>query len=278
MNLNFYYENHLGERIDFYNSPYVLTGHTFADWSLSYNTVNNRSFGFKIKPVAMTFTVTIMPRAVDPEGREARYAHCIDSFVEIVSKDKDVNGKLWSTTGEYLNCQIVASKKTNWRKHRLVTLSCTLQTDYPYWIKERKYSYSAIDNTPNLCLDYPYGYNYDFGGTVVGVSELAEEGTDPAGYKLIIYGRTSSPRVRLNGIWRGATVDLYDGERLEIDSINKTVLKITETDTYNVFASRLKGDTSIFDKIAPGQTEIMWNGKFDFDLIMCEERREPRWS
>lgn len=276
--MEFYYENHLGEIIPFYNSPYILTNHAFADWTLAYTTTNNHSSGFKIKPVSMAFTVRIAPRAVDPEGREARYAHCIDEFVEVISKDTEMNGKLWTTTGQYLNCKIVVSKKSAWNRHRVVTLSCTLLSDYPYWIKEQKYSFTTDDDTTYPYLDYPYGYEYDYRSILGHSADILVDSTEASGFKLVINGASNAPRVLINDVWRGVTSGIKASEKIIIDSIQKTVIKETGDVNQDYFFDRMQEDRSVFEKLPPGKISIGWMSAMDFELTIYEERREPQWS
>lgn len=276
--MEFYYENHLGEIIPFYNSPYILTNHAFADWTLAYTTTNNHSSGFKIKPVSMAFTVRIAPRAVDQEGLEARYGHCIDEFVAIISKDTEMNGKLWTTTGQYLNCKIVASKKTAWNKYRVVTLSCTLLSDYPYWIKEQKHSISVNDNTLYPYLDYMYDYDVDYRGAMIHATDIIVDSTEESGFKLVIYGPNESPRIYVDGVWRGVLFGLGDSEQVIIDTIQKTVTKVSEGIEYNAFPQRIKTEASIFQKLPPGNVGLKWIDSANFELTVYEERKEPQWS
>ena len=45
----------------------------------------------------------------------------------------------------------------------------------------------------------------------------------------------------------------------------------------SVFNNRAK-KKSIFKKVPPGRQEIVWSGTFDFDLLIYEERSEPKWQ
>lgn len=71
---------------------------------------------------------------------------------------------------------------------------------------------------------------------------------------------------------------LEQGERLEIDSRTRTVTKISKNgEQVNAFHNREKGK-KFFKKIPPGRQKVVWSGKFDWDLVIYEERSEPRWS
>ncbi len=71
---------------------------------------------------------------------------------------------------------------------------------------------------------------------------------------------------------------LEAGEYLEIDSAAETVTKIlTSGIKVNAFHYR-SFENSVFRPIQVGRQEVFWDGKFDFDLILFEERSEPKWS
>lgn len=141
--MDFYYENHLGEKIQFYDSPYVLEGHTFLDWALEYTTVSNVSGSFRFVPTVKTFHVLIVPVETYAEDREALYKQLINRFVEVVAKDTEQPGKLWSMSGDYVVCRIVTSNKTDWNKYRKVALTCELLADDPVWIRDNENSFAA---------------------------------------------------------------------------------------------------------------------------------------
>jgi hypothetical protein len=47
--------------------------------------------------------------------------------------------------------------------------------------------------------------------------------------------------------------------------------------TVNHFNDRNKA-SYIFEKIPPGNNAITWPGGFGFDVILMEERSEPKWT
>ena len=63
-----------------------------------------------------------------------------------------------------------------------------------------------------------------------------------------------------------------------MDSAQQTVTKyMTSGIKVNAFNNRNFAD-SVFRPIQTGRQEVSWNGRFDFDLILLEERSEPKWS
>lgn len=275
--MKLYYENHLGKRIYFFRSPYILTSHTFFDWLLSFTTVNNRTSGYVFKPRQFDFTVRLMPLARSNELRESMFAELYDEFVEVISADTNIPGKLWTDTGEYLSCRVISSKKTNWVIPRNVTISCQISVDSPTWKKPEMNEISFSGETEYKFLGYPYGYDYDYKGTLTGYTEIENDSTEDSDFIMTIYGATTNPKVVLNGINVGANVGLGANERLVIDSTNKTVVVMTGNVQKNVFNKRFKGQKSMFTKLPPGVTSVIWSGAFKFDLEVIRERREPSW-
>lgn len=276
--MNLYYENHLGERIYFYRSPYVLTGHDLFDWVMSYSTVNNKTSGYRFNGVEKNITIRILPRAQTAEAREAMFAELVDRLVEVFSADTDVTGKFWTDTGEYLSCRVISSAKTDWNIPRDVTVTCRIRVDDPVWRHSDSYNISFSDETAYQYLDFPYDFKYDYKGVLPGYTSIDNESTEPADYILTIHGPAVNPKVVINGIPVGAYVALGSAQDLVISTKDKTVTKVYGTIAENQFNNRYKGDVSMFTKLPVGTVSMLWSGQFDFDIEVVEERREPAWS
>ena len=72
--------------------------------------------------------------------------------------------------------------------------------------------------------------------------------------------------------------DAETGEYITIDSVAKTITKTAKDGTItNIF--NLRGRESyIFEKIPTGEISVSWDGDFDIDIILLEERSEPKWT
>lgn len=276
--MNLYYENHLGEKIYFYRSPYILTSHDFFDWLMSFSTVGNRSTAYRLNAVERQFTVRIMPRRSDAYARLAEYADLIDAFNDITSKDTDTTGKLWTDNGEYIDCQIYSVAHSDWNIARNVTLTCKMRVDKPLWKKPHDYSFTQPTDFPYEFLDFPYEFEFDYKGRFGGCGAVENKGTEPCDFVLTIYGESLSPEVWLGEVRVGANVTLGSTEKLIINSREKTVVKVSGRNEINVFEKRYKGDVSIFEPLPAGTTVVQWSGLFAFDVTLLEERRSPRWN
>jgi hypothetical protein len=71
---------------------------------------------------------------------------------------------------------------------------------------------------------------------------------------------------------------IANNEILTIDSVNKTIV-LTHEDgrTENLFNQRYRY-SYIFEKIPPGQLNVASNSNFKFEVILLEERSEPKWT
>lgn len=276
--MNLYYENHLGERIYFYRSPYVLTEHDLFNWVMSYSTVNNKTSGYRFNGVEKNITIRILPKAQTREAREAMFAELVDRLVEVVSADNEIPGKFCTDTGEYLTCKFVSSKKTEWNIPRDVTITCGIRVDNPVWHHSDKYHVEFEDVTTYEYLDYPYGYKYDYKAILPGYTTVINGSTEPCDYILTIHGPVVNPKIVINGISVGAYVSLGSAQDLVINTSDKTVKKIYGNIVENQFNNRYKGDVSMFTKLPVGVVSMLWSGQFNFDLEVVEERREPAWS
>ena len=71
--------------------------------------------------------------------------------------------------------------------------------------------------------------------------------------------------------------EVGEGEYLTVDSTTKKIF-VTKNDgtIVNCFNSRNK-NSYIFEKIPSGNNAVTWSGEYGFDVILMEERSEPKW-
>ena len=272
--MDFYYQNHDGEIVYFYGSPFVLTDHTFFDWTLAYTTANSISRGFKLQPATFNFTLRLVPEKDTMQTEH--FAHWIKRFLNIVAADGDTPGKLWTTTGDFMTGRIITSQKSAWRLHRDVTLKCVFQSDYPLWIKPRVHKLEARQISGQEYLDFPYGFPYGYGEAESGYAVLDNMSTGKARF-VLRFGASADPYILLDGRKIGVNVSMSGEQYVEINGIDKTVLLYDGEQVLNVFDRRTK-ETSVFEPLTPGHHAIWWNGSFDGAITVYEERREPLWN
>lgn len=178
----------------------------------------------------------------------------------------------------YIDCYIknkttgISGTWNNWTE-----LSVGAYCPYPFWIRETPYYFKAaeITSTNNKRYSGRYAYRYANGlnNTYIINDHYAE-----SNFRMVIYGPCVKPSVYIGGYEYHADITLESGEYLEIDSAAETVTKYMVSGIrVNAFNNR-SFQNNIFRPVQPGQQDISWDGSFDFDLILFEERSEPRWS
>lgn len=271
--MDIFYENHIGERIDLNSENVILQYQEFFNYSWDAVTRNRKIKGFKRD--SATFPVTV---AVTAET-EDEYLQIIEEFYRIIEKDilAVAPGKLYINE-YYLRCYISGDIKQDAFKGILFQIkNLTIVTDYPFWIKEHPYYFKAseITSTNNKRYANKYAYRYANG---LNNTYIINEHYAECNFHMNIYGPCVKPSVYIGGHEYHVDAILEAGERLEIDSAAETVTKVMNSGKrVNMFHYRSFGNT-VFQPIQTGKQNIFWDGKFDFDLILFEERSEQKWS
>lgn len=180
--------------------------------------------------------------------------------------------------GWYIDCYIknkttgISGTWNNWTE-----LSVGAYCPYPFWIRETPYYFKAAEitstNNKRYAGRYAYRYANGLNNTYIINDHYAE-----SNFRMVIYGPCVKPSVYIGGYEYHVDITLEAGEYLEIDSAAETVTKYMVSGIrVNAFNNR-SFQNNIFRPIQPGQQDISWDGSFDFDLILFEERSEPRWS
>lgn len=276
--MKIYYENSQGIQLDLLKSPYRLqTGNIFDyKWSYSHRATVRKTT--KIKGFSKDVEEKNLLLSILNYGKQAYY-NAINFFAQTTEFDVVNNspGKLY--VGDmYLRCFIIASEKAEWESGiELLDNEITLAIDYPFWIKEHPYYFKSSDvtSTKNKRYANKYAYRYANG---LNNTYITNEHYTECNFHMNIYGPCVKPSVYIGGYEYHVDAILEAGERLEIDSAAETVTKVMNSGKrVNMFHYRSFGST-LFQPIQTGMQNIFWDGKFDFDIILFEERSEPKWS
>lgn len=276
--MKIYYENSQGVQLDLLKSPYRLqTGNIFDyKWSYSHRATVRKTA--KIKGFSKDLEEKNLLLSILNYEKQAYY-NAINFFAQTTEFDVVNNspGKLY--VGDmYLRCFIIASEKTEWESGiELLDNEITLVIDYPFWIKEHPYYFKISDvtsvNNKRYANKYAYRYANGLNNTYLINEHYAE-----CNFRLNIYGPCVKPSVYIGEYEYHVDTVLEAGEYLEIDSAAETVTKILNSGIkVNAFHYR-SFENSVFRPIQVGRQEVFWDGKFDFDIILFEERSEPKWS
>ena len=155
----------------------------------------------------------------------------------------------------------------------------TLTTDFPYWTKESKVSYGAVADmeAAQPFLDYPMDFPFDYFSDMK-TKAVKNTGFVPSNFKIVIYGACLNPSVSIADHVYQVNCAVGEGEYLTIDSSAKKIyLTARDGTTSNRFNNRNRA-SYVFEKIPSGQNFVSWNGEFGFDIILLEERSEPKWT
>jgi len=186
----------------------------------------------------------------------------------------------------YANTQLVEVKFNNYTKRDwFIELELTFHSDDWTWYKDTK-----VDYNPSLYQEqhidlwreyrnyrgYPYGYESNAN---LNFNIQASFGDYAKAHAIIrLYGNSTNPFIS-DGIKRGADVNLLDGDYLEINTKNKTVI-LHRANGYceSVFEKRMmSSDGSMFQNLLLPCTILATKGQ-KFDMVISEERSSPLWT
>lgn len=267
------YVNHLNEVFEFgANGVYVDENelHNF-EWTVNQKGGRISSLSHAVRSRKLPVTIIC---ETEKEGLAAR-----NRLMEVTEKDVLAFKPGRLIVGDYYyKCYITKSQKKEYMKSkRSMTLTLTVTTDTPVWIKETTYYYPVELGTDYPYLDYGYDFPIDYMPPMT-VNALSNPGFVPSDFRLIIYGPFQLPVIYVGEHYYKVNCSAEEGEYLTIDSKAKTITLTGVTgETTNKFSDR---DTAsyIFEKIPAGNNTISRSGAFGFDLVLLEERSEPKWT
>lgn len=273
---SFIFENHLGLRFAGPEKGVYLNANELRNYSWSYDVINNRISRF-YRGVTSRKLPLVVCCSTPAEANRVR-----NELLELAEADIEamLPGKIF--TGEYYTTgYITASKKTNYRiTGRFCHLELTLTSVNPAWSREKTHVFGGSSDAAESSssgFDFPFDYDYDYSVTATS-RQIVVDTVKSNNFKLRIYGEALNPSISISGHVYRVNGVVRAGETLLIDSLNKTITLTTASGTkVNWFANRDR-DNYIFELIPPGLSTVLYNGSFKFDLIIVEERSEPRWT
>lgn len=274
--------NHINEVMEWGKNGTFVNYNDLHDYSWDFTSDNNKISSFKMGIVKKTIPIII---CCDSEEQGVLMKNRLMEYAE-----KDVlalqHGKI--IIGDYyLKCYITGSKKGKYLESKgYMTATLTVTTDYPQWVKESTVSFrtdgSVVTDTPqeisakrNFDFNYDFPYDYTSGMRNKTLNNTGFVGTN---FKLIIFGAAVNPAVHIAGHTYKVNCEVQAGEHLTIDSLSKTVI-LTRVDGTEVNEFNHRNRASyIFKEIPSGNNAVTWDGDFGFDVVLLEERSEPKWT
>lgn len=276
----FVYINHLNEEVRFGEGCVFVNISDIRNYGWETLTSNNRITGFKQSVSEFTIPVVICAESA------SKCAEVKNEMVDVFEKDIHTMKHGRIIIGDYyLQCYVRASEKNAYlTKKNLTTLTLTVTTDKPLWIRETKYTFrkqNAVspysEGSNSTFLDYPWDFPFDYSEMPQNPSVL-NSGYSGTPFKLIVYGEVENPSVLIDEHRYQVNALVQSDEYLVIDSNTKTINLIQSDGTsINTFDKRDR-DSYIFEPVPVGESAVSWNGPFGFDLILYEERVEPKWT
>lgn len=266
------YKNHLGEVFEFGKDGIFVDTNDLHDYEWTVTEKNNRVSSLDYSISNRKLPVIIICET-ESQGIAAR-----NKLHEVVEKDVLAMQHGRVIVGDYyFRCFVTKSEKKDYLyTKRYMSVTMTLTSDFPYWVKETTASFSTNGSTGGSFLDYGFDYPVDF-KTDVQSTQLNNTGFMPSNFRLIVYGACSNPVVYIAGHQYKVNCTVASGEYLTVDSSAKKIYITSKTGAVtNVFNSRNR-DSYIFEKIPAGSSDVSWGGNFSFDIVLLEERSEPKW-
>lgn len=265
------YKNHINEVIDFGKDGIFVNIGALHDYEWKATSKGNKISKLSRGVQTRKLPVVIMCNT-EEEGIAAR-----NKLFETFEKDALALQHGQIIIGNfYFKCFVTKSTKSDYqRSKRFMTLTLTLSSDYPYWVNE-SLKHFAVSKEAGDGLDYPFDYAFDY-FTDITSTTLNNTNFVATNFKLIVYGACSNPAINIAGHTYQVDCTVGEGEYLTIDSTTKKIF-VTRNDgsVINHFNDRNK-NSYVFEKIPAGQNPVTWNGDFGFDVILMEERSEPKW-
>lgn len=276
--MEIFYENHEKEKIMFSGFPVAVQNpENIINNAWQYSYVENAGARNRISAFRKEISEKTVALSVFADSPE-EYGRIMEDILNVTEKDIIHNspGKLY-INGDYLECFLTAKNYTEYEEDfGAVETDITILSPYPVWIREKSYLFRAGEGDTTDNKVYPNRYTYRYAN---GLKNRYIENEYIAGsnFRMTIFGRVLNPNIIIGGHIYRINILLEEGERLEIDSISRTIIKVMNNGAIvNAFDRRDKRN-SVFKKISPGKNQVSWPGTFHFAVIMYEERGEPKW-
>ena len=269
---NIRYINHLGETINFDGSEHIYAAHSeLRDYYWNYDTENNILSNFNRKGVVEKS----LPVKILGDVEESVAAR--NKLYEVIDKDTAVSsaGQLWFDD-YYMNCYISSSVKSRYMRD-VVEIDLTVVTDTPYWTKAITTEFRPSQLIAGLKYNKKYNYRYtDYNINVtVTNSNLAA-----MPFKMLIYGACENPEIIIGSQHYKINATIGESEYITLTALDKEKT-IFLTDQYgnetSLFNKREKS-FNVFAPIPSGTFNVAWDGNFNFDLTVFDQRSEPPWT
>lgn len=268
----FQYINHMNESLDFGKGSLYVNENDLRDFSWEVTSKNDRISNFR-KGITEKSIPIILKCDSEKEGIALR-----NKLFEVFEKDVLAvqHGKI--IIGDYfMKCFVVKSQKSEYLINKgYMKVTVGVSTDFPYWVKETSTTFGMGKGNAGANLDFKRDFPSDYTSNLLG-KNLQNTNFVPTNFRIRIYGACENPSVTIAGHEYKVNASIAVNEYLTIDSTGKTII-LTHPDGLqtNCFNKRNR-DSYIFEKIPVGSLNVSASGDFKFEVVLLEERGEPKW-
>lgn len=272
---NFIFENHLGQRFDGLANGVFLNSNELRDYTWDYEAINNRISRFHRSIRSRKLPLIVKCQSMD-NAKQVK-----NRLLELAEADiyALLPGKVY-INGYYTTGYITASAKKDYLiSPKYCQIELTLTSAEPAWYTEKTHVFTNKQENPSILgsgADYPFDYKYDY-AVFMKNRQIVCDSIISNRFKIRIYGEATNPTITIGNHQYTVNGMVKAGETLLIDGLNKTItLTTAQGNRINWFNKRNRANY-IFEPIQPGINAVRYNGSFDFDLTIVEERSEPKW-
>ena len=268
------YVNHKNEVFEFGKDGIFVDTNELHDYEWTVTKKGNRIASLNREISKRKLPVVIICDT-EAKGIAAR-----NKLMEVVEKDvlAMMHGKV-VLGGYYFRCFVTKSQKKDYLVNgRYIRITLTLTSDFPYWVKETTSVFRKVSTEggggKNLDMNFDHPFDYCSGMSNKTLNNTSFVASD---FRMIVYGTCSDPAVYVAGHLYKVNCEVGSGEYLTIDSVSKKItLTANDGTVTNLFNHRDK-TSYIFEKIPSGSNTVTWEGDYGIDIILLEERSEPKW-
>ena len=274
----FTYINSKGMSVDFGgHSPFWVDGDIFRKYEFAYSVS-----GGKISRFYRNEETYEIPLSIESNGASEAIA-LINKLIDITRYDIKAETPGIIRIGEYQTEGYIhgldfTSEGDDEFYGYETGLSAIAVVENPTWYKEELVPFKpqVISAGSSEGLNYPFNYPFNYGARKNIYREFYNDDILGCPFRMLIYGRAVDPYVRIGRNLYQVNATIAQGGYLVIDSRKREIYEIQRLgNKVNHIRNRLRGEKGsgqfIFEDIASGYNQVIWDNTFGFDLYLIHE-------
>lgn len=257
---------------------YLVSGHDLRDFEWDYKATNRPSgFGGRV-----TFSRPVQKKTINIGIRGgASFAANAAALLALTEPDilNHTPGKLYLGK-QYLICYLAVESKVNHfsRRANWVSKEMTILVTDPFWRTEKTFRFlmghaEEAENAKRYNLRNPYRYIASASSGMLMNNHYAA-----SPMIITIYDTAVNPSITIGGNIYKVNASIAPTQRIVIDQLQRRIESVSASgDRTNLFDYRDKNN-DIFKPVEPGSQHVIYDGSFNFDITVVQQRSEPSWS